>query len=149
VGGTPRRGVGRAGSRPDAVIAVDTSVVVRYLVGTPTSPARRARRLMDGPGDIGLPVVALVECAHVLRTQYDIEQPALIGLLVDLLQKANVTLLGLRNDAAVAALVRARTLPGRPIPDALIAATAVEFGALPLTTFDKSMSRFGIGVAEP
>ena len=131
------------------MIAVDTSVVVRYLVGSPAAPAKRARRLMDGPADIGLPLVALVECAHVLRTQYDIEQPALIGLLIDLLQKANVTLLGLANEAAVAALVRARALPGRPIPDALIVATALEFDALPLTTFDAGMSRFGIGVAEP
>ena len=90
-----------------------------------------------------------MECAHVLRTQYDIEHPALIGLLIDLLQKANVTLLGLANEAAVAALVRARALPGRPIPDALIVATALEFGALPLTTFDAGMRRFGIGVAEP
>jgi predicted nucleic acid-binding protein len=104
---------------------------------------------MDGPAEIGLPLVALVECAHVLRTQYDVAQPALIGLLIDLLQRANVTLLGLRNESAVAALVHARTLPGRPIPDALIVATALEFGALPLTTFDSEMSRYGIGVAEP
>ena len=76
-------------------------------------------------------------------------QPALIGLLIDLLQKANVTLLGLRNEAAVAALVFARNLPGRPIPDALIVATALDHGALPLTTFDADMSRYGIDVAAP
>jgi len=104
---------------------------------------------MDGRAEIGLPLVALVECAHVLRTQYDIGQPALIGLLIDLLQKANVTLLGLRNEAAVAALVLARNLPGRPIPDALIVATALDHRALPLTTFDADMSRYGIDVAAP
>lgn len=130
------------------MIAVDTSVVVRYLVGSPPAQARRARRLMEGKTEIGLPLVALVECAHVLRTQYNVAQPALIGLLIDLLQRANVTLLGLRNEAAVAALVRARSLPGRPVPDALIVATALDFGALPLTTFDAEMGRYGIGVAE-
>lgn len=104
---------------------------------------------MDGQAEIGLPLVALVECAHVLRAQYDIGQPALIGLLIDLLQKANVTLLGLRNEAAVAALVLARNLPGRPIPDALIVATALDHGALPLTTIDADMSRYGIDVAAP
>ena len=131
------------------MIGVDTSVVVRYLVGSPAAPARRARRLMDGSAEIGLPLVALVECAHVLRTQYEVPQPALIGLLVELLQKRNVTLLGLRNDAAVEALVRARSLSGRPIADALIVATTREHGALPLTTFDAGMQRYGIDVAEP
>lgn len=131
------------------MISVDTSVVVRYLVGSPAAPARRARRLMDGPTDIGLPLVALVECAHVLRTQYEIAQPALIGLLIELLQRRNLTLLGLRNESAVEALVRARAAPGRPIPDALIVATAIEHGALPLTTFDAGMRRYGIDVAEP
>jgi predicted nucleic acid-binding protein len=60
-----------------------------------------------------------------------------------------VTLLGLRDEAAVAALVLARNLPGRPIPDALIVATALDHGALPLTTFDADMSRYGIDVAAP
>lgn len=131
------------------MIAVDTSVVVRYLVGSPPAPARRAKRLMEGPDEIGLSVVALVECAHVLRTQYDVAQSDLIGLLIDLLQRRNVTLLGLSAEAAVSALVRARTLPGRPVPDALIVATAQEFGAMPLATFDAGMSRYGIEVMTP
>jgi predicted nucleic acid-binding protein len=131
------------------LISVDTSVVVRYLVGSPAGPARRAKRLMDGPTDIGLPLVALVECAHVLRTQYEIPRPALIGLLIELLQRRNLALLGLRNESAVDALVRARAAPGRPIPDALIVATVVAHGALPLMTFDAGMRRSGIDVSEP
>ena len=131
------------------MIAVDTSVIVRYLVGTPPAAARRARRLMEGSADLGLPLVALVECAHVLRTQYDVPQPALIGLLIDLLQRRNLTLLGLTNEAAVAALVRARSLPGRPLPDALIAATATEYRAAPLATFDADFARYGVQVRTP
>ena len=104
---------------------------------------------MEGATDIGLPLVALVECAHVLRTQYEVSQPALIGLLIELLQRRNLTLLGLRNESAVDALVRARAAPGRPIPDALIAATATAHGALPLMTFDAGMRRYGIEVEEP
>jgi predicted nucleic acid-binding protein len=131
------------------VIAVDSSVVVRYLVGSPPAPARRARRLMEGPEEIGLPMVALVECAHDHRTQYDVPQPALIDLLIDLVQRRNLTLLGLSNAAAVSALVRARSLPGRQVPDALIVATAEEFRALPLATFDSGMARYGIEVSAP
>lgn len=56
------------GSSP-SVIGADTSVLVRYLVGTPPAQARRAARLVDGEDQIGVSVVAMAECAHVLRTQ--------------------------------------------------------------------------------
>ena len=126
------------------MITVDTSVLVRYLVGSPKAPARRAEQLMDGPDEIGLPVVALVECAHVLRTQYGVDQAQIIGLLIELIQRRNLTLLGLRTDVALGLLVRARSLPGRPLPDALIVAAALEADALPVVTFDRELHRYGV-----
>jgi Predicted nucleic-acid-binding protein, contains PIN domain len=131
------------------VIAVDTSVVVRYLVGSPKSEAVRARQVIEGDERIGLPLVALVESAHVLRTQYGLASDAVIGLLIELLQRRNIQLLGMRTEAAVALLVRARALPGRPLPDALIVAAAVEADALPVVTFDRDMHRYGFATREP
>jgi predicted nucleic acid-binding protein len=56
------------------VIGVDTSVLIRYLVGSPPEQAKRAARLIDDDAtEIGVSVVALAECAHVLRTQYEVE----------------------------------------------------------------------------
>jgi predicted nucleic acid-binding protein len=131
------------------MIGVDTSVVVRYLVGTPEGEARRAAKLIDGDEQLGLSLVVLVETAHVLRTQYGIERSEIVDTLIELLTRENVVLLGLSNADALAALVRARSLPRSPIPDALIAATAKAAGAIPLYTFDEDLHRHGIAVAKP
>ena len=132
------------------MIGVDTSVVVRYLVGTPVSQARRAAALIeDEATEIGISTVVLAECAHVLRTQYEVDQRAIIDTLIDLIQRQNVRLLGGRADLVVEMLVRARGLAGRPIPDALVVAAALEADALPLATFDREQRRYGVETKAP
>ena len=131
------------------MIGIDTSVIVRYLVGTPVGEARRAAALIDDEGDVGIPIVALAECAHVLRTQYDVDQRTIIDTLIELIQRANVRVLGARSDVLVGMLVRARALPGRPIPDAMIVAAAVEANSVPLATFDRDQRRYGIDTWTP
>jgi predicted nucleic acid-binding protein len=131
------------------MIGVDTSVIVRYLVGTPEGEARRATKLIEGGEQLGLSLVVLVEAGHVLRTQYGIERADIVETLIELISRENVVLLGLSNADALAALVRARSLPGSPIPDALIAATTRVAGAIPLYTFDRDLHRHGIAVATP
>jgi predicted nucleic acid-binding protein len=132
------------------VISVDTSVIVRYLVGTPEAQARRAATLVDDDGiEIGISLIALAECAHVLRTQYGIGQRDIIDSLIDLVQRQNVHILGLRTDVLVEMLVRARGLPGRPIPDAMLVAVSVASDALPLATFDRGQSGYGVPTREP
>ena len=131
------------------MISADTSVLVRYLVGTPVAQARKAAALIDGTDEIGVSTVALAECAHVLRTQYGVEQADVIDSLIGLMQRTNVRVLELRTDLLVGVLVHARQLPGRPIPDALIMASALGADALPLATFDRGQRRYGIPVREP
>jgi len=132
------------------VISVDTSVVVRYLVGTPADQARRAASLIDDEEvRIGVSVVALAECAHVLRTQYDVEPRDIVDALIGFIQRENVRVLEVRSDFVLESLVRARSMPGRPIPDALIVAGAIAADALPLATFDVDQRGYGIAVREP
>lgn len=131
------------------MIGVDTSVLVRYLVGTPPAQARKAAALVDGPEDIGLSPVAIAECAHVLRTQYGVEREDILESLVALIQRENVTVFGLRTDVLLGVLVRSRRLPGRPIPDALIVAASLAADALPLATFDRDQRRYGVATREP
>jgi predicted nucleic acid-binding protein len=131
------------------VIGVDTSILVRYLVGTPLAQARKAAALVDGPEEIGLSPVALAECAHVLRTQYGVERGDILESLIALVQRENVRVLGLRTDVLLGVLVRARQLPGRPIPDALIVAASLAADALPLATFDRDQGRYGVVTREP
>jgi predicted nucleic acid-binding protein len=132
------------------VIGLDTSVVVRYLVGTPPAQARRAARLIDDhETEFGVSPVALAECAHVLRTQYGIEQRDIIDALIPFIQRENVRVLGLRTDVVVDMLVRARGMPGRPIADAMIIAACVAGAAVPLATFDRNQARYGVATREP
>lgn len=132
------------------MIGVDTSVLVRYLVGTPPAQARRAAALIDDPTtEIGISPVALAECAHVLRTQYEVDSPAIIEALIGLVQRENVRLLGVRTEPVVEALVRARSMPGRAIPDALIVAASIATDAIPLFTFDRQQARYGVETREP
>jgi predicted nucleic acid-binding protein len=72
------------------VIGADTSVIVRYLVGTPPGQAERAAVLVDGDAEIGVSLVALAETAHVLRTQYGVAQRDILDSLIDLVQRENV-----------------------------------------------------------
>ena len=123
--------------------------MVRYLVGTPAAQARRASALVDGDEDLAVSMVALAEVAHVLRTQYEVEQRDIIDALIGLIQRENVRVLGIRTVHVVDALVRARDLPGRPIPDALIVASSIAGEAVPLATFDRGQARYGIAVREP
>jgi len=132
-----------------AVIGADTSVLVRYLVGTPSAQARRAAALIDVETEIGISPVAIAECAHVLRTQYQVDQGDILDSLIGLVQRANVRVLGMRTDLLLGVLVRARQLPGRPIPDALIVAASLAADALPLATFDRDQARYGVAILEP
>ena len=131
------------------MIGLDTSVIVRYLVGTPPAQARRAARLIDSQSAVGVSLVALAECAHVLRTQYGIPQGDIIDSLIGVVQRENVRVLGLRTEVLVESLVRARALPGRPIADAMIVASSIAADALPLATFDRDQRRYGIATREP
>ena len=131
------------------MIGLDTSVVVRYLVGTPRDHAHRAAAIIDGPSELGIPLVVLVETAHVLRTQYGVARLDVINTLIDLVTRENVDVLGLPKTEVLQALVHARSLPGSPIPDAFVAATARWAGAIPLYTFDEDLHRHGVTVAAP
>ncbi len=142
--------MGDAGSGPNRLIGIDTSVVVRYLVGTPVEQARRAAALIDDDDqEIGVTTVALAECAHVLRTQYAVDGRDIIEGLIGFVQRENVQILGLRTDVFIEALVRARSMPGRPIPDAMIVAGSLAADAVPLATFDRAQARYGIEIREP
>lgn len=74
------------------------------------------RETEPGDEEIGVSVVALAECAHVLRTQYGIAQRDILDSLNGLVQRENVRVTDARGDILVARLVRARDMPGRPIP---------------------------------
>lgn len=131
------------------MIAADTSVVVRYLVGSPADQAGRARRLIEGEQQVALPVVVLIEAAHVLRTQYGLARSDVVDALLELITRENIEVVGLATRDAIEALVAARAMPDRPLPDALIVYSARAARSLPVYTFDRGMRWYGIPVAQP
>ena len=131
------------------MISVDTSVVVRYLVGTPPDQADRAVGLIDGEAQIGISLLALAETAHVLRSFYRMPRQDIVDVLIDLMTKANVTPLEVSKSDVIDALVRARAFDSSPITDALIATAARAYGALPVYTFDTKFGRLGAAAASP
>ena len=131
------------------MIGVDTSVVVRYLVGEPPDQAKRAAGVIDGDADVGISILVIVEAAHVLRSNYELARSDILDALIDLVSRTNLIPLELSKADVMDALVRARAFPSSPLQDALIAASARAFGALPVFTFDDRFGRLGSAVASP
>ncbi len=131
------------------MIGVDTSVVVRYLVGEPPDQAKRAAVIIDGDADVGISILVIVEAAHVLRSNYELARSDILDALIDLVSRTNLIPLELSKADVMDALVRARAFPSSPLQDALIAASARAFGALPVFTFDERFGRLGSAVASP
>ena len=131
------------------MISLDTSVVVRYLVNTPLGQAERAAQLIDGDSEIGISIIVLAETAHVLRSIYEVPRADIVAGLIDLLTKANVRPIEVSKGDVIDALVRARAFESTPITDALIAASARAYDALPVYAFDKKFGRLGAATAPP
>ena len=131
------------------VIALDTSVVVRYLAGVPTDQALRARAFIDGTDQLGLSESVLLETGHALRTSYGVRRSRVVEGLLGFVTLSNVVMLDLPKDVVIGALARARELESGPFPDALIAAVAREAGAEAVASFDQDFGRHGLPVVEP
>jgi predicted nucleic acid-binding protein len=131
------------------LIALDTSVVVRYLVGRPADMALRARSLIDGADRLGLPTLVLLETGHVLGSRYGVKRGDAIEILLDFVTLRNLEVLGLPKEVAIQALARARQYESAPFADSLIASTAQVGGAESIATFDRQMRRHGLPVMEP
>lgn len=131
------------------MISVDTSVVVRYLVGSPAEQSTRAARLIDGDEEVGISVLVLAETAHVVRSFYRVSRSDIADQLIQLVTRGNVTPLEISKPDVLDALARARAFESSPIVDALIAASARALGGVPVATFDRRFGRLGVGVFEP
>ena len=126
------------------MIAADTRSSFATWSVRRSPEAKRAAKLIDDDDlEIGVAPVALAECAHVLRTQYEVPARDIIDSLIDLIQRENIRMLGVSTELVVEHLVLARSMPGRPIPDALIVAAAVAGGAESLATFDRDEAATG------
>lgn len=118
------------------MIALDTNVVVRFLVQDDKSQARASRELMAGlttarPGFLS--DVVLVETYWVLTRAYGIDRAASIGHLEALVSAPEIAV---ESSRAVRAACEAAHA-GADFPDALIDGVAHQHGCTEVVSFDK------------
>jgi len=104
---------------------LDTSVVVRYITGEPSTLAADARSLIEDSDKVLtlLPVV-LAETAFVLMSRYLMRRAEVVDALADFVNRENIEVEGLPADLVVEALALVRPSGRVSIPDALVWAAA-------------------------
>ena len=121
--------------------ALDTNVIVRYLVGDDPEQAEASRALLEGltPDDPGFVCrEVMIEVAWVLERGYGFTRPQVADALMGL--TASDSLVVESSDDAAAAAYRYRR-GGAGFSDLMILAATERAGAAPLHTFDRRLAR--------
>lgn len=129
--------------------AVDTNVLVRYLIQDHPEQGPAAARLVDGADKLGVSLVALAETAFVLSRVYEVPREEVVDLLVELLRKRNMDVFGVDKALATSALLLCRPSGRVNYADALINADARAHAARCLHTFDDRFPPEGLTLERP
>ena len=126
----------------DAMLAVDTNIVVRCLVKDDEAQSARARAIVRG-GAILVPLTVVLECEWALRSLYGFSRSAVLAALEAFCGAPGVAV------GEAAAVKRAFRLAqqGLDFADALHLAQASQCEAF--VTFDKRLARKAGRLAEP
>ena len=128
--------------RRGGVLAIDTNVLVRFVVDDDPEQATAARTLLEG-AEVFVSTTVLLEAEWVLRSSYRLAKPAVLEAL-----KAICGLPGVvvdEPDRVTAAMARAES--GMDFADALHLAAAEACDAF--VTFDRKLAKFAAGVEAP
>ena len=126
--------------------ALDTSFIVRYLMGIPADTARPASEVIDSPEGLAISGIALAETAFVLTTVYQVPRDEAADQLIDLVRKENISLTGLTKDLAIQGLLMCRPSGRGSFADALIWAAARSGGSEVVYSFDGRFPSDGLEV---
>jgi predicted nucleic-acid-binding protein len=123
------------------VIALDTNVLVRFIVGDHPTESRAARKLMaqldqGAPGFVCREVV--LELAWVLEKTYDIDRVRVADVLNGLLASREVEV---ETASEIGPAIAAWRDGGPGLADRMIVAAAARAGARTLVTFDRVAAR--------
>ncbi len=117
------------------MIAVDTNVVLRYLLGDDDAQAALSRRIFDAGDQILITDVVLVECLLTLSgRKYKATKADLVCVVDTLLQEPNVCF---ENDDIIWLALEAFRKSDADFADALIVHKAIKSGSVhdPITKF--------------
>lgn len=122
--------------------ALDTNVLVRYLVrddATQLAAARRLiRRCISEGQALHVPVTVFLELEWVLRSNFGFGKSEVLRALSALLSTAE---LSFESETALELALARYTESSADFPDCLHVALAIQAGHPPLWTFDKAAAR--------
>ena len=125
---------------------LDTSVVIRYLVGDDHALAQRAQRIIVNDVTLWLTDSTIAEIAHVLTRVYGIPRAATVDELILLIRRPNVRLHSLDLLFTIQALEFCRPSGRVSFADALLWAAARTAGAMAIYTFDERFPTEGLTI---
>jgi predicted nucleic-acid-binding protein len=126
------------------VDAVDTNVLVRYLLQDDPEMGQAAARLIDDGRGLGVSLVVLAETAFVLSSNYGAPREEVVDSLVGLLRKRNIEVIGAEKAVVASALLLCRPSGRINYADALINADARAHEVGKLYTFDERFPSEGL-----
>jgi predicted nucleic-acid-binding protein len=120
------------------MLAIDTNVLVRYLVRDDQSQYERARRWIHREVSTGEPVLVsllvLLEMEWVLRSRYELAKPDIVAVFSSLLQTAE---LAFEDEPSVEHALYSWKNSLAEFSDSLIDARNRRLGCRATTTFDR------------
>ena len=125
---------------------LDTSMLVRYLIGDPPDLADVSAEVIDGEDPLLITDVVLVETAYVLRSVYDVPRQAIVDHLIALLRKANIETFRLDTHLVIEALRLCRPSGRVSFGDALVWAAARSEAGSTVYSLDQRFPDEGITV---
>lgn len=123
------------------MIYVDTSVVVRYLIGDDPDRTAAAMAIIETRALRAVSVVSVLEAAHVLRTRYAYERASIASALIHLVSRRNVVVPEFAKDHVLHWLSSWANGVAGSAGDALIAASMSANDAEAIVTFDAGFPR--------
>lgn len=122
--------------------ALDTNVIVRFLMQDDAAQATAARRLVRHALDAGeplfVPVSVALELEWVLRSRFELDKAAVLQKFSQLLSTVE---LNFEADTALEWALRQHRTSSADFSDCLHAALAARAGERPLWTFDKATAK--------
>lgn len=122
------------------MIAIDSNIVLRYLLNDDVAQARAVRRLLDetcSQADPAFVHDVVLEIVWTLRRRRS-SRPDIVGVLRSLLDHAHLVF---ADDTALAAAIDAYETGPADFPEYLVAASARNRGASPTVTFDADAAK--------
>lgn len=139
-------------SKSEATVRIeflDANIIVRYLMADVPQLASRAAALIEADQTYFVSTLALAEVGFVLTRLYNIERAQSVDVLIDFLNRANISVFGLDKGAAIEALHLCRPSGRMSFVDAIQWAIARSAAPSRIWTFDARFPAAGIQVEAP